>query len=155
MSTHCSFDQISSQKALFKTCFSISALASALTKVCSCLQNSFHLGTVLKSEEQNVWGNNIYFVHKCMCGVHLWFWACIHAGAHRGQKRAPGCLDLESQVVASCPLWVLGTETLVFCKTLRALSLRAIFPAWAKISWHGFNKPCFQEGATLINKDDK
>ena len=134
MPTHCSFDQICSQKALFKTWFSISALASALTKVCSGLQNSFHLGTVLKSEGQYVWGNNIYFVHKCMCGVHLWLCACIHVGAHRGQKRAPYSLDLESQVVASCPLWVLGTKTLVFCKTSRALSLRAISPAWAMIS---------------------
>lgn len=34
---------------------------------------------------------------------------CV-SGAHRGQKTIPDCLELELQMVVSCPMLVLGTE---------------------------------------------
>lgn len=44
--------------------------------------------------------------------MYAWVYICIpHAySAHGGQKRALDILELESQVVGSCLIWVLGTE---------------------------------------------
>lgn len=42
--------------------------------------------------------------------VSVFMYVHMHVGAHGGQKRASGPLDLEFQVLLSGPAWVLGSE---------------------------------------------
>ena len=45
-----------------------------------------------------------------MCVWYAYVCGHVSAEVNEGQKRVSGALDLESQVVVSCLMWVLGTE---------------------------------------------
>lgn len=49
------------------------------------------------------------FLIMCV-SVSVWEYVHVSAGAQGGQKRSLDLLELEAQVVVSCPTWVLGTK---------------------------------------------
>lgn len=58
----------------------------------------------------------------CMC-ITCMFGTC------GSQKEPPGLLQLALQVVVSSPVWVIGTKTLVPCKTASTHNRGAFSPA--------------------------
>lgn len=71
----------------------------------------------------------------CILKINLHFYSCVFvcvcymgAGACGGRKRMLYCLELESQVVVSCQMWVMGTDLEPFGRAVSAFSYQATAP---------------------------